>query len=566
MNSRGLRYSTRSFLVSVAAIGVCGGMLGCPVLNTDHCAYPEGGGAVCGEGLMCSKCEINNNGCVAPENVTQDCMVDAQTSAPDDTTEATVEPTTLTTTPGPDPDTTLPTASDTTLDVSTSTSTDPATTDPDTSATTNTTGTECNPNEGMAGCAIPEPYCNEAGECVSCVELDCPTLDPEKPACNTLMGLCVECTSNDDCPDNEPFCDVNTATCNTCTTHEHCPDTACNLETGECFPEDNIIYVDNTPTMNNMMYCSDNPGNNGHDPLVPICRLSIALTKVVPDEPATIKIKQGQLPQDQANAVPPGVTVAIVRNGGTPATLARNGSAAALSMSGQSLVFVHRISAFSTTKGVTSPLIQCSGDSTLWLDRVNLFDGKYGVTATDCMVHIRRSVVFQNQSGGIDITTSNDMSMSKLWLENSFVTDNGDVFGIRVAKRSFLEVVYSTIVANTKGAPMVPQITCVTIAQNPNMRLRNSFLADDNNLYVTGCDQMDVADDDSNYKIIGTSLQSLVDLGAAMSYNAGVVRPKINGPLAGVATWKVGDPADDYDMDNIRPTREGPDYAGADIP
>jgi len=560
MKSPGLRFSPRSLFVSVAALGILGGMLGCPVLNTEHCAYPEGG-TPCAEGLMCSKCEISNNGCVAPDVVSVECKFDAQTTGPDsESLSDTGEPTTTTTTPDTDPDTTLTTASETTTQATTTTTTG-ETTDPDTTATTNTTGTECNPNEGMAGCETPEPYCSAEGNCVPCNEpgFDCAALDPDKVACNPENGLCVECVTNSDCDESEPFCDLDTATCNTCTTHEHCPESACNLESGECFPEDNVIYVENTPNI-----CSDAPGNTGHDPLMPICRLSIGLTRVTPDEPGTIKIKQGQLPQDQANAVPAGVTLAIVKNGNTPVALARNGAESALSVSGGSHVFVYRIAAFSTTKGLTTQLITCDSGSSLWLDRLSVYDGKNGVFARDCMLHVRRSVVFQNTSGGIDLIT--DTGMSKLWLENSFVTDNGDVYGIRVAKNSFLDIVYSTIAANTKTVNP-PQISCTTTPPD-NMRLRNSLISDNLNNYVTGCEQAVDGDDDTNYKAdLKTTLQDLVDAGIAVSFSSGVVRAKQGGPLAGVAIWKQGDPADDFDMDNIRPNVDGEmDYAGADVP
>ena len=572
MKSHGLRFSSRSLFVSVAALGTLGGMLGCPVINTEHCAYPMGGGTVCAEGLMCSKCEISNNGCVAPDVVSADCMVEAGTTGPtSESVSETSEPTTTTsTTPDSDPDTTLPTASETSSESSSSTSTAGETIEPDTSASTETTGTECNPNEGMAGCAIPKPYCSAEGACVACDEpgFDCAALDPDKAACDGMSdgssGLCVECISNTDCDESEPFCDLETATCNTCTTHEHCPASACNLETGECLPEDNVLYVEYTPTMNDKMYCSDAGDNNGHDSTKPICRLSIALTKVTPDKAATIKVKQGQMPQSQANIVPAGVTVAIVKNGNTPVALARDSTDPALSVSGGSHVFVYRISALSTTMGLTTQLITCDSDSSLWLDRLSVYYGKHGVFARDCMLHVRRSVVFQNTSGGIDLTS--DQTMSKLWLENSFVTDNGDVYGIRAGKNSFLDIVYSTIAANTKTvAP--PQVSCTTTPPD-NMRLRNSLIADNMNNYVTGCEQAVPGDDDTNYKAdMKTTLQDLVDAGIAVSFSSGVVRAKVNGPLAGVAVWKQGDPADDYDMDNVRPDNDGDmDYAGADVP
>jgi len=559
MKSPRPRLSSRSLFVSVAALGLVGGMLGCPVTNTEHCAYPMGGGTVCGEGLMCSKCEISNNGCVSPEVVSADCMFEAQTTESDETTGDSDEPTVSPTTPGTDPDTTTPpTATETTTEVPATTTTTGETTDPDTTTTTtNTTGPECDPNEGMVDCMAPEPYCSDAGVCIPCSEpgFDCEAQDPETAACNPDSGMCVECVNNGDCDQAAPFCDLSTNTCNTCTEHEHCPESACNLENGECLPEDNVIYVENSPVK-----CSDSPGNDGHDPEMPICRLSIGLTRVTPDQAATIKITQGSLAQDQPNAVPLGVTVAIISDG---VSLARNGAEPALSVSGGSHVFVHRVAAVSVPKNQTTRLIRCESGSTLWLDRLSVYDGQHGVMASDCVLHIRRSVVFQNSNGGIDLTTVS--GMTKLWLENSYVTDNGEIYGIRVAKNSFLDIVYSTIAANTKTMATA-QISC-TAAPDANMRLRNSLLADNAGSYVTGCEQEFASDADTNLEAMATTLQHLVEQGIADSFSSGVVRAESGGPLMDKAVWKQGDPVDDYDMDDVRPNVEdSPDYAGADVP
>ncbi len=563
MNSSGFRYSSRSIFVSVAALGMFGGMLNCQVVNTSHCAY-EGSQTVCGEGLMCSKCEIDNNGCVAPDAVPVECKLEAQTSGTTNDPETTTTgPTTSTSTTDTSSDTSLPTNTEvTTIDVtdpsSTSTST---TTDPDTTATSNTTGTECDPDEGNAGCIDDmKPYCTPEGMCISCADGDCDELDPGKPVCSP-GGRCVECVDSNDCSDGL-FCDTDTATCKTCTMHEQCAATACNLQTGMCFPGDNVIFVENTPN-GQTVKCSDLPANEGHTETMPLCRLSVALTRAMPGEPLTIKLKQGQLQQNQANPVPPGATVAIVRKDNTPVSLVRNGTEPALSVTEGSQVFVDRISAVSSPAGMTQQLFLCDG-AELWLERVSVFNGKAGILARQCMLHVRRSVVFQNVSGGIDVTETTMDGMSKLWLENSYVTDNGDVFGVRASNNSFLEIVYSTIAGNTKGVN-VAAISCTAIPP-ANMRLRNSLIASATGNFTT-CNFAMPDDDLTNAKFIKDTLQSLVDAGIAQSHSEGVVKAKAGGPLKDVAIWLTGDPVHDYDALNVRPNVDGTkDYAGADVP
>jgi hypothetical protein len=563
MNSSGIRYSSRSIFVSVAALGMFGGMLGCPVINAEHCAF-EGSQTLCGEGLMCSKCEIGNNGCVAPDAVAVECMLDAQTSGTTKEPETTTtEPTSSTSTTDTSSDTTLPTNTEvTTVDETDSTSTSTSTTtDPDTTATSNTTGTECDPDEGNADCIEDmRPYCTAEGTCISCSEGDCDELDPGKPECSP-GGRCVECINSNDCSDGL-FCDPDTATCKTCTMHEQCKTTACNLEFGTCFPDDNVIFVENTPD-GQTVKCSDLPANEGKTENMPFCRLSVALTRAVPDAPLTIKVKQGTLQQNQANPVPPGVTVAIVRKDNTPVTLVRNGTDPALSVTEGSQVFVNQINAVSMPSGLAQPLFLCDGAS-LWLERVSVFNGKTGIIARQCMLTVRRSVVFENVSGGIDVTETTMNGMSKLWLENSYVTNNTNVFGVRASNNSFLDIVYSTIAGNTQEINNAA-IACTAIPP-ANMRLRNSLIVSATGNF-TNCNFAVPDDDLTNAKFTNDTLQSLVVDGIAQSQAEGVVKAKVGGPLENKAIWLTGDPAHDYDVLNVRPTVDGtPDYAGADVP
>ena len=520
---------------------------------------------MCAEGLVCSKCELDNNGCVPVTVITEACegVPGAPTTGVGTTTGTTYD-TSSTTTDAPTTVDMTTIVDTTTFESTSSTATGPGTSttnDPDTTETSNTTGTECDPGEGNAGCIDDmRPYCTPEGMCISCAEGECDELDPGKPVCSP-GGRCVECVGSNDCMDGL-FCDTDTATCKTCTMHEQCPATACNLQTGACFPDDNVIFVENTPN-GQTVKCSDLPANDGHNEFMPLCRLSVALYRAMPGESLTIKLKLGQLQQNQANTVPPGVTVAIVRKDNTPVPLVRNGTEAALSVTEGSQVFVDRISAVSSPAGMTQQLFLCDG-AELWLERVSAFNGAVGIRARQCMLHVRRSVVFQNVSGGIDVTETTMNGMSKLWLENSYVTDNGDGFGVRASNNSFLEIVYSTIAGNTKGVN-IAAISCTAIPP-ANMRLRNSFIASATGNFTT-CNFAVPDDDLTNAKFIKDTLQSLVDGDIAQSHSEGVVKAKAGGSLKDVAIWLTGDPVHDYDALNVRPNVDGTkDYAGADVP
>lgn len=569
MNISGLRFSPRSLSVLFAAIGVFGG-LGCPFENTQHCANPSSDAAVaCAADEVCSKCESDNNGCVklgGETVVSESCMLNGpSTGTTEDINTSTDDPTLATVIPTIE--TTDSTTMQTTMDVTitTSTGTDPVTTDPDTTVTATTEDTECDPDEGDAGCVVPRPYCTQEGDCVPCSELDCEAIDATRPVCVTepnggFTGLCVECLTNDDCSDAEPFCDTGTATCNKCTMHEQCPATACNLETGECFPEQHVLYVEHSPANN----CSDMGPGTSEDK--PFCKLQPALAAVGAD-PTTIRLKQGDNAQADTNVVPPNVTVAIVMHGAVTPALARSGGTSpALSVSEGSLVFVHRVAMNGVTPNTISSVLSCT-KARVWLERLTVSYGKNGIVSSNCMVHVRRSAVFQNQNGGIDMSQSND-GTSKLWLENSYVTANGSVYGIRASNNSYLDILYSTIAGNVP-ADNIPGISCL-IAPQKNLRLRNSMVTKTNgspNPYVKGCAYEVETDEVTNYFVEATLLNDLVELGVAAAVQQGVVLAQPGGPLKGYATWLPGDPVHDYNQLNVRPDEDnGMDYAGADVP
>lgn len=560
MKSTGLRFSTRSFLVSVATFGALGGLLGCPVINEQHCAFNGTSATQCAEGLMCSMCEISNNGCVAASAMLGDCLFVVSSGTTDGTDTTASEPTIPTTTPDVTTDTTAPVDTET----STSEAVDTSSTSPDvtteTEPMTETTVVlpDCTSDDQ---CQEEAPYCTPEQTCVTCEEVDCAARDPEKPVCNGT--LCVGCVNNNDCGGNKPYCDPMTATCQPCTIHEQCPDTACNIETNECFPKENVVYVQNTNNMAVDIQCSSAANHPGTDPKKPFCRLNGALASAKPGKPLTIKVKQGEQPQSQSNPVPPGVVVAIVRRDGSPVNLPRDSTDPALTVPATSLVYVDQISFFNTTLGLSTQLILCDG-GTLWLERSIVYYGKVGVVGRQCNLHVRRSVVFQNQNGGIDVTETGMDTKSELWLENSYVTDNGPVFGVRASNNSFLNILYSTIAGNSQGV-QVPAVAC-SQAPLANLHLRNSLIAVGSGIF-TNCNWADMAEQATNVTATAVTLDDLEAMDISDFHSQGIVRAKEDGELAGKAVWLPGDTRHDYASLDVRP-KPGPsaDYAGADVP
>ncbi len=83
---------------------------------------------------------------------------------------------------------------------------------------TNECKTTCtDPTQCTSGGA---PLCSARGVCVRCsTNADCPQDDP---ICNPALDECVECSTASDCPAGEPFCIAGRGKCAECLNNGHC--------------------------------------------------------------------------------------------------------------------------------------------------------------------------------------------------------------------------------------------------------------------------------------------------------------------------------------------------------
>ncbi len=484
-----------------------------------------------------------------------------QDARPEGTNSTTISLDTSTTA-APTTSSTAPVTDNTTYPVTTTitTSAFPAATSTTDPASATNPASTTNP-AGCAGevadnpdCAGDTPYCID-GTCVGCTApgLNCADVDPMKPACHEISGLCVECQTHSDCLNAyKPVCDTDTGTCKPCTSHDECEATACDLETGECLPESCVYYVDLTKGGNTP--CAEY--NDGKTKEQPICSLQKAATLLQPGKPCTIKVKAGSQVQTLPIVVAPGdITVAIVHYGNVIPTL-QAPTATAITVQSGNRVYMHRI-AITNSVPTSNPAIECD-DAILWLDNQRIYNTKTAVHANECRVHVRRSVIFGHTFGGLDIQ-GNDGNKAQLWLENTYITAmNSSIFGaIRLFGAAKADLLYSTI-ALVKSA--VPTIECVG-GFTGTIKIRNSAIIGAAPLYGVACVP----------KLTRTTSHesnegSQAELSGTFSdFFGGQYQAKINGTLLDVAQWLPGDPELDQDG-TLRPRLMGPDYAGADRP
>lgn len=452
---------------------------------------------------------------------------------------------------------TTSTSSTTEGESSTGTTSEPGTTfgpTGDSTGQSETSGTECDPAQGVANamCDDPQkPYCEPGGTCVDCTGIaSCSDISDVAPVCDEASGKCVVCTAEDTsaCEGNTPVCG-SLNTCVACTAHSECDSGACNFATGACFAS--ILYVDQGAT------CAAGTGSME----LPLCEIQQAVDKVQ-NQPLVVRVRTSQTPYKNQVQVASGKTVAIVRDGNTGTVTLAVPNLDAVVVNNGALAFLENIT---ITGGAAIPALRCTNLAKVWLDQVTIEkrDG-YAIQGDECDVILRRSKLYENKAGGLRL------SGGEARIENSYIVQNGNSFGsisaVHVGSSAAVDIVYSTIADNDAMGGVGESLHCQTPGP---VSLRNSILfgkaANTSVICPTATAKDSVVDAMS---LTGTNVQYETMLVPSWFNNPAMgdfsIKPGM--PFQDVATWRVGDPSVDYDGDT-RITADGTmDYSGADRP
>lgn len=61
--------------------------------------------------------------------------------------------------------------------------------------------------------------------------------------CDAATGGCKECQADAQCSDTSPICDTATNACRSCLVDDECPSRVCNVDTGACLAEVEVVYA-----------------------------------------------------------------------------------------------------------------------------------------------------------------------------------------------------------------------------------------------------------------------------------------------------------------------------------
>ena len=534
----------RAALVASAWLLVGAAAGACTITNQDHCFFNDG---LCAdEGMVCDRCSSVNNGCVAMVDLTEEgCLVPAGSTAT--TTDS--DPTTVSTTMAT---TVVTTTTEPTTDMTVDPTTETTSTSTTTTSTTDPTGPSlCDPAQPVSpecyALDPSKPYCVDVDTCGGCDELgsSCSKVTGNAlPVCDVASGVCVECTaeSAEACGVSE-VCSPYTKTCGACTEHAQCPKSACNLESGKCMPEANVVWV------RNQLGCSKDSGDlSAGTKAKPFCTLVYPLDSMKWGmlSELVIMVEPGSSPQPGVPAeVLAGKTVAIIGQGPVMPIVKAVQATAPLVVAAGATIFIDRLD-FSDSAVVDA--VECLQESRLWIDRSRIANNGGGLQSHACQVSVRRSVITGNMRGST-------IDGGWIRLENTFVTANNveATNGAFQVSHGELTAVYTTIVDNT-GSTFSSGINCETAS---TATVRNSLLLGD-------AEPIKCVDVIAEGNFIGAASKKN-DL--FNSFTDGVYRPKANAmEIDDVAAWKIGDPFVDFDGD-LRPATAGsPDWAGADRP
>ncbi len=423
---------------------------------------------------------------------------------------------------------------------------------------TSTTGTEagCKANGDCEDAAAP--IC-ENEMCVSCSaaadpDVACAGLSGDAPVCSG-EGACVECTPESAalCTAATPVCGEGNA-CTGCTRHDQCADSACNLETGACFGLEYVLYVDRTAVCDGALGTME----------APFCKIGDAFVKMQEDLAVgwTVKIKGGNYLEEPL-VVPDGVTAVLTRWGDTsPKIRALDDSGATLTIQNASKVFIDRL-AFNSND--SNHGVVC-GNAFVWIDDTRIASNKgEGYDATDCTSRVSRSVIFDNDGGGVASYGAGMTHIINSYISGNGTQNGGDFGGIRSAQGNEMHLIYSTVV-NNLSAQGPRTLQCVEAGA---VEVRNSVLIGFGTpsvdcptaVFTTSAVDEGTVDGDGNLIAVQMDIMNFFE-----APTAGVYSAIADTALATLAVWKDGDPKTDFNG-TPRANMDGAmDYAGADKP
>ncbi len=297
-------------------------------------------------------------------------------------------------------------------------------------------------------CAADAPVCDDGTHLCGACTMDGDCDGRAEARCFTDDGVCVACLEATDCPLMEaPVCDDTDHACRGCIADAECASDVCNLATGECVAEADVIYLE--------------PGGTGATcTSVAPCGTFAAGLALVTATKKTIKVGAGSY--DERVAIP-GLTVDIV---GPGADVHGTVVGPLFDITGDAEVSIRGLRIHEGA-GTTGDGVRCTdstGNPTVTLSAVTVdTNGGKGITATGCALTVTRSVIRGNTAGGV-VISAGTFTLTNNWIVGNGVSTlpNGGVTIQNTTGTGAHVLDFNTIADNNSSASF-PGVSCGTI-------------------------------------------------------------------------------------------------------
>jgi hypothetical protein len=415
-------------------------------------------------------------------------------------------------------------------------------------------------------CPAEAPYCT-SGTCTACPELPggCGEIDPAMPVCDAVTGACTACTEHDECGSG-----------------------ACRIATGECFEDDNRLWVSANAD------CMAATGSEA----APFCTIDEALAAVVDQpgrEPWAVLVAGAGVPyvlSDDAALFGRPLALIGPSSGATARLVGLPPAHLDVSGAGQDY-YLARVS-FDGNASEGTVLDCASGD--LWVDDVQIEGGTDSLAIGGCEVRMRRSRISQAQQWGVVVGPQGRFTLD----EGEIQSSNGGVQteGITTLRRTLVANHYgmggisapagslslsncmmfsnvysighidigSNVTASLNYVTAITEALSCTSA-NSTYEIRNSIVDTIECPGMVMVDQSLVAPGDEGLGADNVPFPPADYTQVFEDHPGGDLHVRMDPPpyLLGIAIPSASDPAVDFDGD-ARPGVGQPDYPGADAP
>jgi len=424
---------------------------------------------------------------------------------------------------------------------------------------------ECSPADDRPHpeqCGDLTPFCNAKGLCTDCTGISsCAAVDPGTPACDPGSGKCVECTADNGqaCTGEVPICDPAAMKCRACVAHADCPKSACDLDTGACFPPDLALWVDGG------VGCDDDGSGTEAAPLCTVKKALELIGAGPSGDLRAVRVLAGNYTDPLV--VPANHFVAIVRSGAGEVQLKGVGEAS-LHLAAGSTLFLADVTVRGNTMGGG---VLCDS-AVLRLDAVTVAEHKTaGISGNKCALRSYGAVITRNAEEGLLLNAGDAL------LANTFVTENGTMAGeylrgaLALAGGAKIEATYSTLVGNTVYIGGGYAAECDADPSPESVTIRNSIVFGPKSGVAFNCGDSESVgysaisqeSDDPQDDNLGITEQEAAALLTTMGGETGVYRPQKGSKLANIAMLMKADPTADFEGTPRQGTNT---YPGADEP